>query len=103
MANVYLPGSRRDAGKLYSPLASLTTVTGMVAPLFLALTRTPSIGPSGSERTLPVRGGLCAWVHHGCTATGDASRPIAITATLNVLMVAPKIRNSLFDNCTSAM
>ena len=58
----------------------------MVAPFFLALTRTPSIGPSGSERTLPVRAGLCAWVQAGCTTAGDASRAIAITSTLNVLM-----------------
>src|SRR3954470_11013329 len=86
MANVYLPGSRRDAGKLYSPLASLTTVTVMVAPLFLALTRTPSIGPSGSERTLPVRAGLGSCVQAGCTTAGDASRAIAIPSPANALM-----------------
>src|SRR5262245_40839912 len=53
MAMLYLPGSRRPAGKLNSPLAFDTTVVVMVAPSFLALTRTPSIRPSASDETLP--------------------------------------------------
>src|SRR4051812_7540957 len=86
MANVYRPGSRRDVGKLYSPLASLTTVTVMVAPLFLALIRTPSIGPSGSETTLPMRAELCACAQAGCATACDASRAIAIPSPTNALM-----------------
>ena len=46
------------AGKLYRPCASLTTVTVMVEPAFLALTRTPSIAPSSAEKICPVS--VCA-------------------------------------------
>src|SRR4249920_2584681 len=102
MVNAYRPGSRRETGKLYSPLASLTTVTVMVAPLFLALTRTPSIGPSGSERILPLRAGLCAWAQAGRTTAGDASRAIAITGTLNVLMGRSQDLRWTFSRCTSS-
>src|SRR6188472_992010 len=99
MANVYRPGSRRDAGKLYSPLASLTTVTVMAAPLFLALTRTPSIAPSGSETTLPVRAALCACARAGGAIPADASRTIAITGKLNAHMGRSQhIRCSLYHS-----
>jgi len=42
-----------QAGKLYSPFWSVTTVVVMVEPSFLALTSTPSIGPSSAELTCP--------------------------------------------------
>ena len=48
-----LPGSSREAGKLKWPLSSVTTETVMVAPSFLALTTTPSIGPSLADVTAP--------------------------------------------------
>jgi len=51
---VYLPGSNRALGKLYAPCWSLTTVVVMLEPSFLALTSTPSIGPSTDEETTPV-------------------------------------------------
>ena len=51
---MYLPGSRRALGKLNAPCWSLTTVVVMVEPSFLALTSTPSIGPSSGADTRPV-------------------------------------------------
>ena len=60
------------------PEASLTTVTVMVEPSRLALTSTPSIGPSASEVTDPVSaasGDWSAWVSPGNAAS--ASTPAA--------------------------
>src|SRR5277367_1895495 len=51
---VYWPGSSRDAGKLKRPSLLVTTVVATVEPAFLAVTRTPSIGPSWSDVTTPV-------------------------------------------------
>src|SRR5258706_4443693 len=61
MATEYFPGSSRSRGKLYSPLAFVTTVRVIVDPTRFALTSTPSIVPSWAEVTLPARAdGVCA-------------------------------------------
>src|SRR5258706_7374225 len=61
MATEYFPGSSRSRGKLYSPLAFVTTVRVIVEPTRCALTSTPSIVPSGAEVTFRARAdGVCA-------------------------------------------
>src|SRR6478609_5588971 len=50
----------RAEGKLKWPSLSLTTVMVMVDPVFCALTSTPSIAPSASDLTCPVRFAACA-------------------------------------------
>src|SRR5437773_11611100 len=54
MLTAYLPGSILSRGKLNWPCALLTTHVLMVEPVFFAPTRTPSIGPSACELTVPV-------------------------------------------------
>src|SRR6266850_3103321 len=54
MLTAYLPGSILSRGKLYSPLALLTTQVVIVEPAFFAPTITPSIAPSTCEVTVPV-------------------------------------------------
>src|SRR5258705_11937170 len=54
MRIVYAPGSSRLAGNANRPCASLTTVIVIVDPVRLALTSTPSIGPSPCDETMPV-------------------------------------------------
>src|SRR5829696_9978097 len=52
---VYLPGSSAAAWKLNWPLSLLTTVVVKCEPSRLALTSTPSIGPSSVEEVWPLR------------------------------------------------
>jgi hypothetical protein len=52
------PGPTLVAGKPKRPRWSLTTVTVTVEPSCLALTSTPSIGPSSIELTCPVSASL---------------------------------------------
>src|SRR6516225_6413266 len=83
MRNAYWPGGSFGDGNRYRPCSSLTTVTVMVEPAFLAPMRTPSIGPSSAEPTRPVRaneGGVsarprAAWKQHDNTPiTGNKTR-----------------------------
>src|SRR5580704_17585073 len=55
MRKAYEPGGSFEEGNLYWPRSSLTTVMVIVDPAFLALTSTPSIGPSSTELTRPER------------------------------------------------
>ena len=52
-----LPGFQPITREAVTPVLSLTTVMVMVAPVFLALTSTPSMGPSSAELTTPVSAG----------------------------------------------
>ena len=53
MRSEYSPEASLFRGKLYCPRESLTTLTDTVDPVFLALTKTPSMGPSSVELTRP--------------------------------------------------
>jgi len=53
--NAYWPGSSRVRGKRYRPCASVATVVVIVEPAFLALTSTPSMVPSSTDVTCPVK------------------------------------------------
>src|SRR5262245_47847959 len=79
----YEPASRRSRGKLYRPVASLTTVTVMLESVRFALTNTPSIVPSSCELTTPVRAGDadCAAVRAIAAAT-SAPRKTTTTAKI---------------------
>src|SRR5258707_14293378 len=80
MRNEYWPGSSLAAGKLKLPCASLTTVIVTVEPAFLALTSTPSIGPSSPEVTCPVRAaGVCARAGSRPAPASAKARPTDIS------------------------
>src|SRR5439155_23679071 len=70
MVSVCVPGASFDAGNSNRPRASLTTVTVIVDPGGRALTRTPSMAPSGPV-ICPLR------------ATGDCAEQGALNATAN--------------------
>src|ERR1700675_1167821 len=55
MSRLYVRGASRVAGNEYLPPRSVTTATLTVLAIPFARTRTPSIGPSVSEVTRPVR------------------------------------------------
>src|SRR4051794_9997344 len=72
----YWPGESFADGKLKFPFSSLTTVTVMVPPAFLALTSTPSMAASPGALTLPLStAGACA--HTGEHANAIA-RPVVM-------------------------
>src|SRR5205814_7896400 len=72
------PSCRRLCGKVYWPCASVVTLTSTIEPGFLAVTTTPSILPSASELTVPVR---AAWP---CAQTVGVVGWKSITAALAV-------------------
>jgi len=86
MAREYLPGSNLSRGKLYWPLASVTTLMVIDEPDRLALTNTPSIEPSSFDATLPVN----AKADDGCAMTGPGiSKPA--TNAVRTDACAPRI------------
>src|ERR1700730_3313196 len=84
----YWPGSNREAGKVCRPSLLVTTVMAMVDPAFLAVTSTPSIGPSSFDVTWPAN-----------AAAPSASDGAALTANTNVrqTLASSALRIRIFD------
>src|SRR5258708_18549232 len=88
MRSVYCPGWMDFRRKLKRPCSSLTTVTVMVEFAGVALTRTPSIGPSSWELTWPARAtGVADCPQAGCKVAQYAEKlKIAVAMNGNVLV-----------------
>src|ERR1700730_18948247 len=84
----YWPGSNREAGKVCRPFWLVTTVMVMVDPAFLAVTSTPSIGPSSFDVTWPAS-----------AAAPSSSDGAALTANTNVrqTLASSALRIRIFD------
>src|SRR5579871_1291228 len=99
----------RSDGKANSPFALLTTVVVIEDPCFLALTRTPSIGPSSAEETVPLSAAACAFVPEAVRpAENPANRPSKLTVVKNLLNImsslpADRPAESAFVNCQLEM
>src|SRR6478609_6715243 len=99
MASEYRPGASLDAGKPNLPALSLTTETVAVEPSRLALTTTPSIGPSAAELTCPVNAiGICACAETSVKPTAIAPAAKASKRLRECMSVSSIVGRSLRAN-----
>src|SRR5215470_19048327 len=85
----YWPGSSRDAGKLYRPSLLVTTVIAIVEPAFLAVTSTPSIGPSSFEVTWPASAAAPSASDGAALAVNTKVRQTLASSAVRIRIVDP--------------